>query len=121
MKFLIYVEGELEYRAVPRFVSGWLNDQLGNNVCVDCINFGGNGALWTRGHKDAIAELSRPKSAKELIALVSLLDLFRLTEYPKTVRSTADRYAWAKKYAEDRVDHPKFKQHFAVTRRKRGC
>ena len=49
-----------------------------------------------------------------MIAAIGLLDLYGPTFYPPNCTSAKDRYAWAKEHLEQRVNHPRFRQHFAV-------
>jgi hypothetical protein len=50
----------------------------------------------------------------DIIAVISLLDLYGPTFYPDHLREWNERYEWAKQYIEGNVNHPKFLQFFAV-------
>lgn len=50
----------------------------------------------------------------EIIAVISLLDLYGPTFYPSNLKECKERYDWAKKEIEDKVNQPKFFQFFAV-------
>jgi len=49
-----------------------------------------------------------------VIAAIGLLDLYGPTFYPPDQKSASERYAWAKRHLEEKVGHPRFRQHFAV-------
>jgi len=53
----------------------------------------------------------------EVIAGIGLLDAYgldRALSFPSGVSSVASRCSWAKREIEERVNHAKFRQHFAV-------
>jgi len=113
MKFVMFVEGETERKALPAFVKRWLDPQLSQNVGVQPILFVGWSDLVRNMVSRAHAYLNSPGSS-EIIAVISLLDLYGPDFYPAN-RTTADqRYHWAKADLEAKVGHRKFHQHFAV-------
>lgn len=54
------------------------------------------------------------RTGADVVGAIGLLDLYGPTFYPKEVVGAVDRYAWAKAHIEQKVDHPRFYQHFAV-------
>lgn len=50
----------------------------------------------------------------EIIAVISLLDLYGPTFYPDRFTESKERFDWAKADMENKVDHPRFFQFFAV-------
>ena len=66
-----------------------------------------------RGAKKARLYLNGPDN-QDIIAVISLLDLYGPDIYRSDVRTAQDRYTWAKAEMERKVDHPKFHQFFAV-------
>ena len=113
MKFVLFVEGETEQKVLPAFLKRWLDPRLSKSVGVQPVLFLGWSDLVKNVVKRARAHLNSPGSG-DIIAVISLLDLYGPDFYPAN-RTTADqRYAWAKAELEEKVDHPKFRQHFAV-------
>jgi hypothetical protein len=112
LKFLLLVEGATE-RALPDFLRSWLDSRLSQRVGIKPVCFGG----W-RDYYDGIArKVERSlagKSGDDVIAAIGLLDLYGPTFYPPGRKGVAERYAWAKQHLEEKVAHPRFRQHFAV-------
>lgn len=113
MKFLLFVEGHTEKKALPDFLKRWLDPKLEQKVGIKVVRFDG----WSDYRKDT------PKKARmyldsddrnDIVGVIGLLDLYGPTFYPADKTSAADRYTWAKKNIEDEVARPKFRQHFAV-------
>lgn len=119
MKFLLFVEGQTEAEALPRFFRRWLDPQLPEPVSIQPIPFKGSGQYV----KD-IAQKTRSQMAskmgKEVIACIGLLDLYGL---PESVtqnyanwrsRSVEEKVSGARKLLQEQVNHSKFRQFFAV-------
>jgi len=113
MKFVLFVEGDTEARALPAFFKRWLDPQLPRPVGVSPVRFTGWAELRREVRKRALLYLNSPK-AEEIIAVVSLLDLYGPTFYPPHLNDAGERYEWAKTDIEREVGHPKFRQFFAV-------
>jgi hypothetical protein len=112
LKFLLFVEGSTE-RALPDFLRSWLDSRLPQRVGIKPVRFEG----W-RDYYDGIVrkvELSLSgKSGTDVIAAIGLLDLYGPTFYPQDRKTASERYTWAKRHLEEKVGHPRFRQHFAV-------
>lgn len=112
MKFILFVEGETE-RALPAFLRSWLDAKLPQRIGIKPVRFEG----W-RDYYDGIVkkvELSLSgKSGADVVAAIGLLDLYGPTFYREDLKTATERYAWAKKHLEEKVGHPRFRQHFAV-------
>lgn len=109
MKLLLFVEGESE-KALPAFFKLWLDPRLRQPVGISTIRFKG----W-RDYYDKIArKVELSFKTQELVGAIGLLDLYGPDFYPKGATTAAERYSWAKKHLEERVGHPRFRQHFAV-------
>lgn len=113
MKFVLFVEGETEQKALPKFLKRWLDPRLSSKVRVQPVLFVGWSDLVKNLVKKAHAHLNGP-GASEIIGLISVLDLQGPDFYPRDKTTSSQRYAWAKAELERRVEHPKFRQHFAV-------
>jgi hypothetical protein len=113
MKFILFVEGYTENEALPKFLKSWLDPKLSKPVGIKTVRFEG----WPELVKDAPlkAKMHLHGTAKdEIIAVISLLDLYGPTFYPVDITASENRYTWAKKYLEDKVAQQKYYQFFAV-------
>jgi hypothetical protein len=113
MKFILFVEGYTEDKALPQFLKKWLDPRLAKPVGIKTVRFEG----WQELVKDtplkANMHLKGPQK-DDIIAVISLLDLYGPTFYPTHLTNSEERCAWAKKEIEDKVNHTKFFQFFAV-------
>ncbi len=113
MKFILFVEGYTEHKALPQFLKKWLDPKLPNPVGIKTVRFEG----WPELVKDAPIKarmhLGGPNN-NEIVAVISLLDLYGPTFYPDGLKESKKRYDWAKEEIEDKVNQPKFFQFFAV-------
>lgn len=113
MKFVLFVEGETEQKVLPTFFKRWLDPKLSQKVGIQPVLFVGWSELVKNFVKRAHAFLNSPRQ-NEIIAVISLLDLYGPDIYPSHKTTANERYLWAKAELEGRVNHPKFRQHFAV-------
>jgi Domain of unknown function (DUF4276) len=113
MKFVVFVEGYTEKKALPDFLKRWLDPRLSERVGIQIVRFDGWAEYVKDVPKKALLHLNGPKQA-DIIALIGLLDLYGPTFYPAGKRTADERYAWAKADIEGKVSHPKFRHHFAV-------
>ena len=112
MKFVLFVEGHTE-KALPEFLKRWLDQRLGRPVGIKTVRFEG----WQELVKDtplkAAMHLNGPDK-DEIIAVIALIDLYGPTFYPKALKTADERFEWAKKELEKKVNHPRFFQFFAA-------
>jgi len=113
MKFILFVEGYTEDKSLKQFLKKWLDPRLTEPVGIKTVRFEGWPELIKDAPRKAILHLNGP-AKKDIIAIISLLDLYGPTFYPTHITGYEERYNWAKKDVEDKVDHPKFFQFFAV-------
>jgi hypothetical protein len=118
VKFILFVEDHTEKKALPGFFKRWLDPKLRERVGIKVVRFEGCAELWRDGPQKAHLYLEGPGN-QDIIAVISLLDLYGLDIYPYDIRTAQDRYTWAKVEMEIRVDHPKF-HHFFCGPRNRG-
>ena len=113
MKFVFFVEGHTEKRAIGSFLKRWLDPKLSHRVGIKVVRFEG----WREMEKDM------PKKAKShldgpdrdnIIAVLALLDLYGPTFYPADRITPKDRLVWGTDYLEKKVDNPRFRVFFAV-------
>lgn len=111
MKFILFCEGYTERSALPQFLNHHLNSRgLPQKVGVQPVRFNG----WAEMVKDSRTKAHLHLRNPDVIAVIALLDLYGPTIYPANCTSAAQRLAWAKPHLEAAVDHPRFRQHFAV-------
>jgi hypothetical protein len=113
MKFIIFVEGYTENKALPQFLKRWLDPKLPNPVGIKTVRFEGWAELVKDAPLKAKMHLGGPDQ-NEIIAVISLLDLYGPTFYPINLKKSKERYDWAKNDIEGKVNQAKFFQFFAV-------
>lgn len=114
MRFLIYVEGRTEHNGVGRFLKKWLDPpRLTKPVRVEPIQYQGFGDYLSKTATRVPRDLDKPGA--DVIAAIGLLDIYQLEmPFPKSALTVADRVLWAKQEIEANVNHPRFRQFFAV-------
>ncbi len=113
MYFILFVEGDTEDKVLPAFLKKWLNPKLSTPVDIRTVNFKGYANLCKDTGQRATMHLKGPRK-KDIIAVISLLDLYGPHCYPESKITIAEKYEWGKKHLESQVKSPRFKQHFAV-------
>lgn len=113
MKFIFFIEGHTEKKALPQFLKKWLDPKLAKPVGIKTVRFEGWPELVKDTPKKALMHLNGPER-HDLVALIALIDLYGPTFYPDDKQTSKDRYDWAKVHFENKVNHPKFRQFFAV-------
>jgi len=110
VKFVLFCEGWTEKGALPDFLRRWLDSQLPERVGVQPVRFDG----WAEMVKDSPVKARLHLRNQDVIAVIALLDLYGPTFYPPGCKSAAERFDWAKTHLENKVDHARFRQYFAV-------
>ena len=113
MKFILFVEGHTEDKALPAFLKRWLDPRLESPVGIQTVRFDGWPELFRDAAQKAKMHLNGPSKDK-IIAVISLLDLYGPTFYPADLTERDKRYLWAKQMIEDKVNEKNFYQFFAV-------
>lgn len=113
MKFILFVEGHTEDKALPAFLKRWLDPRLESPVGIQTVRFDGWPELFRDAEQKAKMHLNGPSKDK-IIAVISLLDLYGPTFYPADITERDKRYLWAKQMIEDKVKEKNFFQFFAV-------
>jgi len=112
MRFVIFAEGYTE-QFLPAFFKRWLDPQLARPVGFHVVKFNGWSQLVAeaavRAHQYFVGQESL-----DVIAVIGLLDLYGPDFYPVHRRSVAERHEWAVHHLNQKVNHPKFRMHFAV-------
>lgn len=113
MKFVLFVEGYTEDKALPKFLKRWLDPRLDKSVGIKTVRFEGWQELVKDTPQKALMHHNGP-DRDDIIAVIALLDLYGPTFYPKKLKTADERCDWAKVELEKKVNHPKFQQFFAV-------
>lgn len=114
MKFVMFVEGYTEKKAVPAFLKRWLDSRLKQPVGIQPVRFDG----WPEMIKDMANQthrhLNNPQKRDQIIAVIALLDLYGPTIYPTHLDSADARYQWAVDDIRRKVNSDRFRMYFAV-------
>jgi len=104
MKFILFVEGETEDLGLSAFINRWLGEQFerDSRVGVQVKAFEGWSELRDNAPKHTKEYLTKPAYA-DVIAVISLIDLYGPTFYPADITSVKERYEWGRAYMEKRV------------------
>ncbi|MBF0378021.1 MAG: DUF4276 family protein [Desulfamplus sp.] len=113
MRFILFVEGYTENKSLPQFLKKWIDPRIGQPVGIKTVRFEGWPELLKDAPLKAKMHLNGPNK-DDIIAIISLLDLYGPTFYPNHIENYNERYEWGKKHIEDKVAHPHFFQFFAV-------
>lgn len=113
MKIVLFVEGHTERKALAPFLKRWLDPQLPQPMGIKVVRFEGWRDYYGEIDKKVQLNLSG-KSGQKVVGAIGLLDLYGPTFYPSDVKTVEERYEWGKAHIEKRVDHSRFRQHFAV-------
>ena len=88
MKFVLFVEGYTEEKALPSFLKRWLDPRLEKPVGIQTVRFDGWAEMVRDSPKRAKNSLNTPKG--DVIAVVALLDLYGLRlSYPPGTETAA--------------------------------
>ena len=108
MKLAIFVEGQTEY-CLREFLSRWLEQQKIRGIGINLRPFKGAGDYLDGIERSAKLALQTPG----VLAAIGIVDFYGSTlKYPDG--PVATQYQWAKQQLERKVNHPNFRQHFAV-------
>jgi hypothetical protein len=113
VKFVLFVEGHTERKAIPAFLKRWLDPQVNQNVGIQSVRFEGWSEFRRKISRSANMHLNGPDS-EQIIGAIGLLDLYGLDFFPAHISSTPDRHDWAAAHFQREVSHPKFRMFFAV-------
>ncbi len=113
MKFILFVEGITEAKALPAFFKRWLDPRLDQPIGIDAVHFDGAAELIAESPSRAERYLNAPR--QDVLAVIALLDLQGLPlSYPASATSIAEKVKWAKQEMESRVNDARFRQFFIV-------
>ena len=72
MKFVLFVEGHTEKKALASFLKRWLDPQLDRRVGIQVVRFEG----WPELVKDSPDKARMHLRKSDVIAVIALLDLY---------------------------------------------
>jgi len=113
MKFILFVEGHTEHKAVASFLKRWLDPKTPKNVGIKVVRFDGWPEMVKDMPKKAKMHLAGPDRTN-VIAVLALLDLYGLTFYADHLRTSKERLEWATQEMENKVGDSRFHMFFAV-------
>jgi len=113
MKFVILVEGNTEEDNLEDFIGRWINPKIKQPVKIEIDRFAGCPDFYKRAAEKTKAHLISPQ-AKEIIAVIGLIDLYGPKFYPADKNTVQQRYDWAVDHFTNKVNHDKFRMFLAV-------
>ncbi len=113
MKFVFFVEGHTEKEAISSFLKRWLDPRTPKKVAIKVVRFDGWPELVKDLHKKSNMYLDGP-DRDNIIAVLSLLDLYGPTFYPGNRTTAKERLEWGTQHLEKMVARPRFHAFFAV-------
>jgi hypothetical protein len=114
MKFILFVEGHTERDVLPPFFKRYLDPLLPRPIGILPVNFNGAANLWRDVAQKAKFYLQGPALDDEIVAVISLLDIYGLDTSPNAFADLETRLRWAKEKVEGAVSDSRFRQYFAV-------
>ena len=114
MKFVLFVEGHTERRAISPFLKRWLDAKLPNRVGITVSRFEGCREFITDVEQRTRITLNAP-SGRDVLGIIGLLDWYGMPlEVPSRIETRQERVDWATQEIENRVSDARFKMFFAV-------
>ncbi|MBI3892346.1 MAG: DUF4276 family protein [Candidatus Wallbacteria bacterium] len=113
MKILLFVEGQTEREALPRFFHRWLDEHAQPGIGIKAIRFQG-ASEYLRDIRSRVELYLEKTSKSEVLGAIGLLDFYGCPALPPSSEPLPQRYQRAKAALENKVGHNRFRQHFAV-------
>ena len=113
MRFVVFVEGDVEKRVLSAFLRRWLDSKTTDRVGVHVIRFQGVNQFTKKVPVAARKHLEGPAQS-EVIAAIGMLDLYGVDYYPQHVSSAGERYQWLCERFLNEVQQTKFRMFCAV-------
>jgi hypothetical protein len=114
VKFVFFVEGDTEKDVLPVFLKRCLDPHLKQPVGIQTVNFHGWANLWRDLGQKAEFYLRGAGGSPDIVAVVSVLDLYGPDIYPSHLKTSAERTKWAKSEIKKKCNHERFRHFFAV-------
>jgi hypothetical protein len=90
VKFVCFVEGDTEKDVLPVFLKRCLDPHLNQPVGIQTVNFHGWANLWRDLGQKAGFYLQGAGRNPDIVAVISVLDLYGLGIYPSHLKASAD-------------------------------
>ena len=103
MKFVLFVEGQTEHAALPRFLARWLDSRLTKRVGIQTVKFEGWAEFRKKVPRKVRMHLDGPKN-EEIVAAIGLLDLYGPTFYPASAATAGERLAAGTALIENEIN-----------------
>ncbi len=113
MRFILFVEGDTEQKAVPSFLKRWLDPKLERPVGIKPIKFQGWAEMQKGMLKKAKMYLEGPMHS-DVFGVIGLMDLYGPSFYPDGLTTASERLSWARNKLEESVASDRFRMFFAV-------
>ena len=113
MKFVLFVEGYTERKAVGAFLKRWLDSRTRESIGIKVVRFDGWPEMVKDMPKKAKMHLAGP-DGHNVIAVLALLDLYGPTFYPSHLSTSRERLEWATQEMQNKVGDARFRMFFAV-------
>lgn len=113
MKFVLFVEGYTERKAVGAFLKRWLDSRTRESIGIKVVRFDGWPEMVKDMPKKAKMHLAGP-DRHNVIAVLALLDLYGPTFYPSHLSTSRERLEWATQEMQNKVGDARFRMFFAV-------
>ncbi len=110
MAFILFVEGKTEKTAIAEFLKRWLDTRLSKPVGIKPVKFEG----WAELVKDLPKKAGLYLQKNDVIAVISIMDLYGPTIYTSKKTKARDRYKWGKQHLESKVNKDRYFHFFAV-------
>jgi hypothetical protein len=110
MAFILFVEGKTEQKVIAGFLKRWLDARLSRPVRINPVKFEG----WAELVKDLSIKTDLYLQKNDVIAVISIMDIYGPTIYPPKKTNVRDRYEWGKEHLESKVNKDKYFHFFAV-------
>ena len=103
MKFVLMVEGETEDQNVAEFLKKGIDPYFERAVGIKTVRFSGWKDLYKDAPSRAAAYLTDP-GKDDIVAVLSLLDLYGPEIYPADLTSARERHQWGVRHMHERFE-----------------
>ena len=110
MKFVLFCEGYAERGVLGPLLRRWLEPKLSERGGFRPVLFSG----WRQLVDDAPKKAAMHLRDKDILGVISLLDLYGPTFYPANYVTVDERREWGIKEMRSRVNQDRYRHHFAV-------
>lgn len=113
MKFMLFVEGHTEHKALGSFLKRWLDPRLSSPVGIASVNLKGNRG-FAREIKSRVEFYLNHDKKGNIVRAIGLLDLYKGASFPADKTTIQEKHNWGVRHFENLVANPGFRMFFAV-------